>query len=444
MQTSILPQLLDDNPDVQISEQVLRSCVHCGFCNATCPTYLLTGNELEGPRGRIYLIKSVLEGRIGPGQDGVVAHIDNCLGCLACESACPSGVDFGRRIETFRPLISTPRHRPLKALWKTLVLVATTNRPLVAAALAAAHALDRMGLGRLRRRLPGLSLMPDGGNDPDPTLPPRPVGTARRPRVVLLEGCVAPLLRPQTNRAAVEVLRRNGFDVLEISAQGCCGALALHGGRKKEARALARKNIEALGNADFVVSTSAGCGAMLKDYDRLFADDPDGGLSAAATALSAKTRDICELLFEEGFEPPQPLANPHGPVLYHDACHLVHAQGISQAPRALIAAATGSAVEDLGDNQVCCGSAGSYNLDHPAMAERLGADKARLAKDKGAASVAVANLGCLLQLERAFALQGLNVEVAHPIELLASAYRGENGGDGEEGPSLNSTGTVNS
>ncbi|MFP6627040.1 MAG: heterodisulfide reductase-related iron-sulfur binding cluster [Deltaproteobacteria bacterium] len=432
------------NPAIDNPADIGLPCVHCGLCLDHCPTYRQLGTEADSPRGRIYLMEAITAGQLSL-DDEAAAHLDGCLGCLACESACPSGVDFGRRIETFRPLISAPRHRPLKALWKTLVLVLTTNRPLMAAALATARALDRMGLGHLRRRLPGLSLMPRNGNDLAPTLPARPVATAaKRPRVVLLEGCVAPLLRPQTNQAAVEVLRRNGFDVLEVPAQGCCGALALHGGRKKEARALARKNIEVLGGADFVVSTSAGCGAMLKDYDRLFADDPDDGLSAAAAALSARTRDICELLFEEGFERPRPLANTNGPVLYHDACHLVHAQGISQAPRALVEAATGSAVEDLGDNQICCGSAGSYNLDHPAMAERLGADKARLAEGKDAGSVAVANLGCLLQLERAFALQGLAIEVTHPIELLASAYRDESGGDGKERPSRNSTGTVNS
>jgi glycolate oxidase iron-sulfur subunit len=240
--------------------------------------------------------------------------------------------------------------------------------------------------------------------------------------VALLIGCVADRLRPSINRAAVEVLHRNGIEVVETPDIGCCGALALHSGRESDARELARHNVRAFAAAgvDRFVTTAAGCGAMVRDYGRLLADDAE--LHDTARSMSAQACDVNELLVETGFEPPvsRPLETQR--VAYHDACHLLHASGIADAPRFVLSSAIGCVPDDLGENALCCGSAGSYNLDHRAMGLELGRRKAKLAREAGAQVISVANIGCILQLERAVALGDLDVRVAHPIELLAEAY----------------------
>ena len=227
---------------------------------------------------------------------------------------------------------------------------------------------------------------------------------------------------PGINRDAVEVLQRNGVEVVEVPAQRCCGALALHSGRSEEAVALATANSIAFGGADvdFVVSTAAGCGAMLHDYARLLGATSE---ERRGRELAAKSRDVCELLVEIGFDKPLRPLEVKGRVAYHDACHLLHARGIAAAPRSVCEAAIGRATVDLGENAICCGSAGSYNLDHPVLSGELGTRKAELARDRKAAVVAVGNVGCLLQISQAVARAGLPTEVRHPIQLLAEAYR---------------------
>jgi glycolate oxidase iron-sulfur subunit len=238
---------------------------------------------------------------------------------------------------------------------------------------------------------------------------------------------VEDVVRPEIKRACVEVLHTNGFAVVEVAAQGCCGALAMHGGRMREALQHARRNVVAFDSTgvDYVITSAAGCGAMMKDYGRVLARDDRA--SAAARRVSDKVRDVCELLAEAGMREPLHKLSVDGVVAYHDACHLLHARGIASAPRSVIAAAIGRQPTDLGENTICCGSAGSYNLEHPALAGALGARKAELARGAAAALIAVGNVGCILQLERALALEGLRVPVSHPVELLAQAYVSETG-----------------
>jgi glycolate oxidase iron-sulfur subunit len=242
-----------------------------------------------------------------------------------------------------------------------------------------------------------------------------------RARVAVLTGCVGDELAPDINRDTVEVLQRNGIEVVEAPGQGCCGALAMHSGRRDEAVELARANVQAFsaaGAIDFVVTTAAGCGAMMHEYAHMLAGvDEDGG-----RALASRCRDVSEVLVEVGLQmPARPLSL--GVVAYHDACHLLHARGVASAPRRLVEAATGSAPIDLGENAICCGSAGSYNLDQPALADELGRRKAQLARQRAASVVAVANIGCMMQIGRHMALSGHAARVAHPIQLLAEAYR---------------------
>jgi len=404
-------------------------CVHCGLCLDTCPTYRVLGTEADSPRGRIYIMESVRRGELEL-QGEAAQHLSGCLGCLACETACPSGVSFGRRIEEFRPLLIAQRSRA-EALRKNVAQQMYVRPRLVSMGIRAAHAMDRIGLAPLRRRIRGLGLLPAAGSEEaaDPSVSPlrrsrTPQPLRAKARVAVLTGCVGDQLAPELNRDTVEVLQRNGIEVVDVEGQGCCGALALHSGRTQEARDLAAANAEAFaaaGDLDFVVTTAAGCGAMMHEYAHVLA-----GTAAAATAasLALRCRDVSEVLVQIGIErPSRPLEL--GTVAYHDACHLLHARGVARPPRLLVEAATGRMPVDLGENAICCGSAGSYNLDQPALAEELGRNKARLARERGADVIAVGNIGCMMQIARHVALAGLSTRVAHPVQLLAAAYRQE-------------------
>ncbi len=408
-------------------------CVHCGLCLDTCPTYRVLGTEADSPRGRIYIMESIGRGEIEL-DDEAALHLSRCLGCLACESACPSGVSFGRRIEEFRPKLA--ERSDANSRWKQAARRIYTNANAVDAGLLVADALDRAGFGAFRRRVPGLGLLPgatatgsDAKADTKADAEVSPLRRSRthqplrpRARVALLTGCVGDRLAPGINRDTVEVLQRNGIEVVEVTGQKCCGALPMHAGLVSEAASLAAANARAFASAgiDFVVTTAAGCGAMMRDYTHVLAGTDD---AQAGRQLADVSRDVCELLVELGFEKPEKPLAVRGDVAYHDACHLLHARALSAAPRAVCEAALGRATVDLGENAICCGSAGSYNLDHPAISEELGARKAELARERKASMVAVGNVGCLLQISRSLALSGLEVPVRHPIELLAAAYR---------------------
>lgn len=405
-------------------------CVHCGLCLDTCPTYRVLGTEADSPRGRLYIMEGIRKGELEL-DDQAALHLSRCLGCLACETACPSGVSYGRRLEEFRPKLAARGGGANN--WKNFAEKVYTNSTAVDVGLKAVELLDRVGLGPMRRKFPGLGILPAntaaGGLREDADADRSPLRRSRshqplraRARVALLTGCVGDRLLPGINRDTVEVLQRNGVEVVEVEGQGCCGALDQHAGRPGQARALAATNARVFAEADidFVVSTAAGCGAMLRDYAHVL----EGGESAeAGHTISERSRDICEVLVELGFEKPARTVDVGGIVAYHDACHLLHARGISASPRAVCEAACGAAPVDLGENAICCGSAGSYNVDHPDLADELGRRKAELAGERQAAVVAVGNVGCLLQISRALALAGSTAVVRHPVQLLAEAYR---------------------
>ncbi|MFT4570330.1 MAG: glycolate oxidase iron-sulfur subunit [Hyphomicrobiaceae bacterium] len=421
-----------------MSEHDLREslpCVHCGLCLDACPTYRVLGTEGDSPRGRIYIMEAITRGEV-PLDAGAAAHLDSCLGCLACETACPSGVSFGERIEKFRP-----RLRPrtgLRGRWRDLTRDLYDDERMLRIGLKTARILDTLGLARLRRKVPGLGILPgrersDAGSDTTPLRRSRVQQPGYpRLRAALVGRCGADVIAPAINRAAVEVLQRNNVEVVEVAGAGCCGALDLHGGDEDEARALIAANTRALALAiekekiDVIVTTAAGCGAAVRDYGR-FTAAMDNELARLGAMVSERARDICELLVEIEFERPEIPAGAEKRIAYHDACHLLNGCGITDAPRAVVEAAMGVPPIDLGENSICCGSAGRYNLDHPAMADTLGGRKAELVKACGADTVAVGNVGCILQISKSLAQAGHKAQVKHPVELLADAYQRAHG-----------------
>jgi len=394
-------------------------CVHCGLCLSACPTYLELGTEMDSPRGRIYLMRALEDGALDCTPD-VARHLDLCLGCRACETACPSGVRYGELIESARPFVETNHRRPFADRVRRRLITWAFPRPQrLRKLLAPLRLLERVGvLGLVRRVSATAAMLPRLGSwEP---LPERTaaVGPERR-RVGFVAGCVAQVLFARTNHATARVLARNGCAVLTPARQGCCGALYLHAGARDEARACARHNIDVFGaDLDAIVVNAAGCGAVLKQYGELLADDP--AYAARARAFSAHVRDVTEYLAA------LPLAPPRGRlearVTYHDACHLVHGQGVREAPRTVLRCIPGVELVELADSDLCCGSAGSYNLTEPEMARRLGARKAATVRATGATCVAAANPGCVMQIQAALDRAGVAVTVRHPVELLDEAY----------------------
>ena len=411
-------------------EEDLARCVHCGFCLQACPTYVVLGLETESPRGRIQLARGVSEGRIEP-TPNVVAHFDLCLQCRACETACPSGVPYGRIIEGTKALVSTRPDRPRS--WKLrsfLLRRALESKRRLRWAFSALRLYQRSPLAPLMRHvLPGrlrsmeqmLPRLPDRFFEP-PRIAAEPAGQLKG-TVVLLSGCVMPLTFPQTHEATVRVLARNGFRVLVPPAQGCCGALHVHNGDPEAARPLARRNIDAFldPGVDCIVVNSAGCGSTMKEYAELFAGDPDFAEKAARCA--AKVRDVSELLVEAGFEAPQ--GRVDATVTYQDSCHLVHAQRIREAPRRVLRSIPGLELVEMQTPDRCCGSAGIYNLTQTDMSRRLLQDKMDDALATSCGVIATANPGCQLQLELGVRLRDGRQEVVHLIELLDRAYQAE-------------------
>jgi glycolate oxidase iron-sulfur subunit len=401
----------------QIDYQATLDCVHCGLCLPHCPTYQETGRESSSPRGRIYLMRGVAEGRL-PLDEHVTFEMGFCLACRACESACPAGVRYGHLVETMRAEIDAREADGLPALLlRRLAFRGVIARPRVLRLLASALRLyQRSGLQRgvravgVLRPFPGLAraerLLPAV---PDPYRPPRivPAEGVRRGRVALFTGCLMPELFGPVNAATARVLAANGFEVEIPRAQRCCGALHLHAGDPVGANALARANRSAfrLDDVDAVIANSAGCGASLKD---------------AGDALAKKVRDVSEFLHGAGLRPP-PRALPMR-VAYDDPCHLLHGQRIAEAPRALLRSIPGVELFDLPGASDCCGAAGVYNLVQPEMSARLLARKLAAIRETKPDAVATGNPGCLLQIGGGVREAGLCVEVVHPIELLARAW----------------------
>lgn len=403
----------------------LLACVHCGLCLSSCPTYVETGNEADSPRGRIHLMRALEEGRARPTAD-VVRHLDLCLGCRACETACPSGVEYGTLIEGARSVLERRVTRSAPDRWRRALLRRVLPRPDRLAAPRAVLALAaRLGAARLARAawLP-LGVRRLAALLPEPQAAPPLPGVVeaegeRRGTAGFLAGCVTSVFFGPLNAATVRLLARAGYRVLVPRGQACCGALLAHLGDRRGAAALARRNVNAFLEAevDWVVTNAAGCGAMLREYDRLLAEDER--YSRGATTLAGRARDVTELLAEARL--PAPALAMRLRVAVHDACHLAHAQRVREAPRALLRSIAGVEVVEIADSDMCCGSAGTYNLTEPEMAQRLGERKARTILDVAPDAVAAANPGCMLQIRAALRLAGSDLPVLHPVELLARA-----------------------
>jgi glycolate oxidase iron-sulfur subunit len=403
---------------VLVTPERLLDCVHCGLCLNACPTYVELGTEMDSPRGRVYLMKALQDGALGLSAD-VVRHFDLCLGCRACETACPSGVRYGELIESTRTWIEERHRRRFVDRVRRLLIQAVFPYPhRLRKLLLPLRLLERIGvLPLLRAASDRIAALPRLVSWPP--LPEVSSAAAAERRVGLLSGCVAEVLFGETNRATVRVLNRNGCTVIAPRAQGCCGALHLHAGDRDAARACARRNIDAFPTElEAIIVNAAGCGAVLKEYGELLAEDP--AYQARAQAFAAKVRDVTEYLVALPLLPPT-VAVPQR-VTYHDACHLAHAQGVRDAPRQLLRQIPGLELCELADADACCGSAGSYSLTEPEMAARLGAQKAANIESTGAPLVAAANPGCAMQIGAALRRAQVDAIVVHPVELLDRAY----------------------
>jgi len=426
-------------------EDLLTPCVHCGFCLPACPTYLRLGDENDSPRGRLHLMRAVVEGRLTPESEAFQTHIDRCLGCRACEPVCPSSVEYGVLLEAAREAVF--RARKISALVGMLLAV-FSSRAWTSWSMRLARIIRGLGLaGAAARRIPenrllhpirfGLAMLDasrgrrfpvgqsSGSGAPRTSQAASSDGAARmgqggRGRVAILRGCVQAGLFARVNAATERVLAANGYEVIEVSRQGCCGALHTHAGDAVGARKLARANVQALGSAevDFVAVNAAGCGAALKGYGHLLEADSEYGQSA--TALAASTRDISELLVGDTLRVGGPLP---ARVTYDAACHLCHAQSLWEEPRALLEAIPELVVLPLRDEEECCGGAGIYGITHAELGANIGADKVSAVLATGAEIVATGNPGCMMQIGAGLLLEGSEVVARHPVELLDESYR---------------------
>ena len=415
------------NADAPAQELISR-CVHCGLCLPTCPTFAELGVEMDSPRGRIRLMKNVWDGRIDVASDGFEEHMYACLDCRACETACPSGVEFGKLMEGARSQVEAARHRSVpERLLRWVVFHQLITRParltafarlgFVTKRLGGRWILRRTGFGRLAELL---SLVPDTAPTSSPLPEHIPADGPQRGRVALFTGCVMRSAFAETNAATARVLARNGIAVDVPAAQTCCGALHAHAGERADARALAKRNIadlEGLAVDAFVVN-AAGCGANLKEYGWLLKDDPDW--AERAHRFSARVKDASEYLAAVGLSAtPGRMARR---VAYDDPCHLLHGQKIKDQPRALLAAVPELTLVPLGEADWCCGSAGTYNVTQPELAARLGHRKAEHVMRSGADLVVTANPGCQMQIAAALRDAGSQIPVVHLMDLLDSAY----------------------
>ena len=415
------------NDSDKISGQFLDTkealaCIHCGLCLSSCPTYLETGNENNSPRGRIYLMRALQDGRV-PLAETAVRHIDLCLGCRACETACPSGVKYGNLLEATREHIEKNFQRPASqrllrqgAIEKIFPFPGRMQLALLPARLARATGLTRF-LPKFARD--SLALVPEKFSSATwPEVSPA-TGGPRRGAVAFVRGCVMSVMFGPTHLASVRLLNRAGYDVVTPPEQGCCGALFSHGGNLAEARESARRNIAIFEKCEVeaIIINAAGCGSTLKEYGHLLAGEPEW--AARAQAFSAKVRDLSEWLATSGFAARLAPTQFAAPVTFHDACHLAHPQKITQQPRALVQAIVGSRYVELPEAEICCGSAGSYNLTEPEMAGRLQARKTANILKTGAKTVVTTNPGCILQMQAGLRAAGAaDVEVLHLADFL--------------------------
>lgn len=421
MRTQFSPEALTD-PAMASSEMVIRKCVHCGFCTATCPTYVLLGDELDSPRGRIYLIKDMLEHERKPTAE-VVKHVDRCLSCLACMTTCPSGVHYMHLVDHARAYIEERYQRPLRERLVRALLASVLPYPgrfRLALALARLMRPTEPLLRRVKalRPLSAMLAMAPARVPPKADRSDSPVAGSKG-RVALLQGCAEPVLRPEFRSAAVRLLNRAGYDVVFAPGEVCCGALVHHMGRENDSHANARRNVDAWqrliadGGLDAVLVTASGCGTTIKDYGFMLREDAD--YAAPAAMVSALAKDICEFLGDIAL----PAGDGRGiTVAYHAACSLQHGQKVTEAPQRLLAQA-GYTVRVPAEAHLCCGSAGTYNILQPEIAGQLGDRKVAHIERLKADVVATGNIGCATQIGLRTALP-----VVHTVELLDWATGG--------------------
>jgi glycolate oxidase iron-sulfur subunit len=411
---------------------LVEDCVHCGFCLPTCPTYLLWGEEMDTPRGRIYLMRQGLEGE--PLTNEMTRHFDQCLGCLACVTACPSGVQYDKLIESTRQQVERRYERSRSdRMFRDLIFKLFPYPGRLKVMLAGLRPYKALGLqalvrkGPIRKLLPQRlrameALTPDLPKDTTPVPALTPAKGPIRRRVGMLTGCVQRVFFPHVNAATARVLSAEGCEVVAPPSQGCCGALSFHAGREAEGMEFARRTIDTFERAgvDNIVVNVAGCGSALKDYGYLLRDDPE--YAERAKAFSAKVRDASEFVQELG-----PVA-PRLPVpitaAYHDACHLAHGQKIRKQPRDMLRAIPGLDLKDIQESEICCGSAGIYNLVEPEPAAQLGERKAKNILKTGARVVISGNPGCLLQIRSSMEKLGEELVIKHPMEVVDASIRG--------------------
>ncbi len=420
MQHSIPVETL--GPQGEIMAHAVQTCVHCGFCLPACPTYRVLGEEMNSPRGRIFLMKETLEGRLA--LDEAMPYIDRCLGCVGCVPACPSGVAYGELLAGFRAFAEERRtDRPVAQKAQRRLIRETL--PYAGRFRAAARA------GRLGKRLS--AVLPDSLQAMVDLLPPKlptaaplpyfhPAQGERRARVALLVGCVQQALAPEINWATLRVLSRNGVEVIIPQGQGCCGALSMHIGAAGQARDLARTNLAAFpADVDAVVTNAAGCGSGMKEYTALFKGMAE---EMQAVAFAEKVLDISVFLSRLGLIAPPPLARPLS-VAYHDACHLANAQGVRSEPRQVLGSIPNLTLLEIPEGELCCGSAGTYNLEQPEIAGQLGERKARNILASGAEAIVTGNIGCMTQIAAHLARLGRPLPMWHTVQVLDQAYAGE-------------------
>jgi glycolate oxidase iron-sulfur subunit len=398
----------------------INACVHCGFCLQSCPTYLALEDENDSPRGRIFLMRSLLEGTIEPDNESVQTHISRCLGCRACETACPSGVPYGHLLEATRATLAQAERMPFIA---RMILAMFANRFLLSifmfgSRLFAATPLPTL-FARLHGRLGFAMAMLASAGSPLERDAYSVHTTGGRGSASILKGCVMEGLFTDTNRATDRVLRVNGYSTVEAKGQRCCGALHAHAGDLETARSLARGNIEAFerSGSDVIAVNSAGCGAMMKDYGHLLEHDEEW--HDRAVAVAAKVRDVSELLAEAGPKPGAPLPLR---VCYDAPCHLLHGQRVSLPPRAVLGAIPQLELLPLRDSDQCCGSAGIFNLVEPETSDAVLATKLANIAETGASFVATGNPGCLMQIGAGLLRSGSRTRAIHPVDLLDASY----------------------
>ena len=443
-------------------EEGLLNCVHCGFCLPACPTYRRLGDEADSPRGRLHLMRAVVEGRLSADSDAFQRHISRCLGCRACEPVCPSGVAYGQLLELARHVGGEARRPPLpnrlllrvfgtgwiaRPVMFAARMLRATGIPALAARLLSGDSSPkgaRLGVAMLAasgpvRALPEMSGPKHSANGPTPANDPRngdspgqaaPSPTPRPPTratrtakpttVGLLTGCVQAGLFSRVNEATSRVLEANGYEVVPVPGQGCCGALHAHAGDLEAARAMARRNVEAFASAgvDLLAMNASGCGAAMAEYGTLLAHD--SRMAERAAAIATRVRDVSELLAARG---PLPGAEMPMQVTYDAPCHLLHAQGVASPPTTVLGAVPGLEVLPLAGAQECCGGAGIYGLTHPRLGGWIGADKVRSVLDSGAAALVTGNPGCMMQIGAGLRLRGSSVPVLHLVEVLDESYR---------------------